>query len=317
MNTDKIKEIIENNKYLLIDPNQYHKGHGNTLSIKIVIPTYCQANCDFCFNKSNKKQQHDIDIFLKNLDISLSKVFNNVKRGFTIDITGNEPTFNVELLKNTLDIINKYRSYISQIVLTTNGFKLKECLSFIDMVDIINISVHHYDFNIRKEVFKTSNIPTDIQLKSIISDLKNKKVYVSAICVLNKDIDDFKDFFNRFSDWAIDLGFNDVRMRSNYMRNDSFMDKIFDLDIGEIIEASDVPGLKSKKIYDSKRDYYTYIFLGVETLVNIVIGAEMVIDDDGLLYIDYNKEYPISDDSLSYFNRIYVLGDNINEKRFE
>lgn len=317
MNTDKIKKIIENNKYLLIDPNQYHKGHGNTLSIKIVIPTYCQANCDFCFNKSNKKQQHDIDIFLKNLDISLSKVFNNVKRGFTIDITGNEPTFNVELLKNTLDIINKYRSYISQIVLTTNGFKLKECLSFIDMVDIINISVHHYDFNIRKEVFKTSNIPTDIQLKSIISDLKNKKVYVSAICVLNKDIDDFKDFFNRFSDWAIDLGFNDVRMRSNYMRNDSFMDKIFDLDIGEIIEASDVPGLKSKKIYDSKRDYYTYIFLGVETLVNIVIGAEMVIDDDGLLYIDYNKEYPISDDSLSYFNRIYVLGDNINEKRFE
>lgn len=317
MHIDKIKQIIENNNYLLIDPNQYHKGHGNALSVKVVIPTYCQANCDFCFNKRNKKQQHDADKFLKNLDISLSKIFNNVKREFTIDITGNEPTFNVELLKNTLDIINKYRSFIFKIVLTTNGFKLMDCLSFIDMVDIINISVHHYDFNIRKEIFKTNNILNDTRLKSIISDLKNKKIAVSAICVLNKEIDDFEEFYNQFSDWAISLGFSDIRMRSNYLRNDSFMDKIYDMDIGEIIETSDVPGLKSKKIYDSKRNYYTYIFLGVESLVNIVIGAEMVIDDDGLLYIDYNKEYPISDGSLSYFNRIYVLGDNINEKRFK
>ena len=113
------------------------------------------------------------------------------------------------------------------------------------------------------------------------------------------------------------MGFSDIRMRSNYLRNDSFMDRIYDMDIGKIIETSNVPGLKSKKIYDSKRNYYTYIFLGVESLINIVIGAEMVIDDDGLLYIDYNKEYPISDDSLLYFNRIYVLGDNINENCFK
>ena len=317
MSIDKIKQIIEKNKYLLIDPNTYHKGHGNALSVKVVIPTYCQANCDFCFNKSNKKQQHDIDKFLKNLDISLSKIFNNVKREFSIDITGNEPTFNVELLKDTLNIINKYRSFISKIVLTTNGFKLMECLSFIDMVDIINISVHHYDFEIRKEIFKTNNILNDIQLKNIISELKNKNIVVSAICVLNEEVDDFKDFYNKFSYWAIDMGFSDIRMRSNYLRNDSFMDKIYDMDIGKIIETSNVPGLKSKKIYDIKRNYYTYIFLGVESLINIVIGAEMVIDDDGLLYIDYNKEYPISDDSLLYFNRIYVLGDNVNENCFK
>lgn len=317
MHIDKIKQIIENNNYLLINPSQFHKAHGNTISVKVVIPTYCQANCDFCFNKRNKKQQYDVDIFLKNLDISLSKIFNNVKREFTIDITGNEPTFNVELLKNTLDIINKYRSFISKIVLTTNGFKLMDCLSFIDMVDIINISVHHYDFNIRKEIFKTNNILNDSQLKGIISDLKKQKIIVSAICVLNKEVNDFKSFYNRFSDWAINLGFNDVRIRSNYFRNDSFMDKIYDMNIGEIIEASNVPGLKSKKIYDRKRNYYTYIFIGVESLVNTVIGLEIVIDDDGLLYIDYNKEYPISDDSLSYFDKIYFLGKNINEKCFK
>ena len=185
------------------------------------------------------------------------------------------------------------------------------------MVDIINISVHHYDFNIRKEIFKTNNILNDSQLKSIISDLKKQKIIVSAICVLNKEVNDFKSFYNRFSDWAINLGFNDVRIRSNYFRNDSFMDKIYDMNIGEIIEASNVPGLKSKKIYDRKRNYYTYIFIGIESLVNTVIGLEIVIDDDGLLYIDYNKEYPISDDSLSYFDKIYFLGKNINEKCFK
>ena len=317
MCTDKIKQIIENNKYFLIEPSKYHKGHGNSLSVKIVIPTYCQANCDFCFNKNTKKKQYDADVFLKNLDISLSKIFNNIKREFTIDITGNEPTFNVQLLKEALTIINKYRSFISQIVLTTNGYRLMECLPFIGMVDIINISVHHYDFNVRKDIFKTNNILNDNQLKSITNTLKNKGISVTAICVLNKEIEDFKDFYNKFCDWAIEIGFSDIRMRSNYLRNDLFMDKIYNMDIGEIKESSDVPGLKSKKIYDKERNYYIYIFLGVESLVNIVIGAEMVIDDDGLLYIDYNKNYPVTDECLPYFNRIYVLGDNVNEKRFK
>ena len=67
MHIDKIKQIIENNNYLLINPSQFHKAHGNTISVKVVIPTYCQANCDFCFNKRNKKQQYDVDIFLKKL----------------------------------------------------------------------------------------------------------------------------------------------------------------------------------------------------------------------------------------------------------
>lgn len=317
MHIDKIKKIIENNNYLLINPSEYHKGHGNALSIKVVIPTYCQANCDFCFNKGNKKQKHDIDKFLKNLEISLSKIFNNVKREFSIDITGNEPTFNVDLLKNTLNIINKYRAFISKIVLTTNGFKLKDCLPFIDMVDIINISVHHYNFNIRKKIFRTDNILNDIDLKYIINELKNKEIAVSAICVLNKKISNFNEFYNNFSDWAVNLGFTDTRMRSNYLRNDSFIDKIYNMNIGKIEQTTNVPGLKSKKIYDSARNYYTYIFLGIESLVNVVIGAEMVIDDDGLIYIDYNKEYPVSDDSLLYFNKIYVLGDNVNENCFK
>ena len=317
MQTNKIKQIIENNSYILIDPNEYHKGHGNTLSIKVVIPTYCQANCDFCFNKSNNKQCHDKDLFLKNLDISLSKIFNNIKREFTIDITGNEPTFDVDLLKETLKIINKYKSYIYKIVITTNGFRLNECLSFIDMVDIINISVHHYDFNMRKNIFNTNKILNDADLKNVIGSLKRKKIHVSAVCVLNREISNFKDFYDNFTDWAISLGFNDTRIRSNYLRSDSFMNNIFDMDIGKIIESSDVPGLKSKKIYDEKKDYYTYIFLGVESLVDYVVGAEMVIDDDGLLYLDYNKEYPVNNENMFYFNKIYVLGDNVNEERLK
>ncbi len=316
MNDDKIEQIIKNNKYLLIDPNDYHKGHGSPLSIKIVLPTYCQANCEFCFNKTNTKQKHDKETFLKALDLSLTRIFKNIKRSFTIDITGNEPTYDVKLLKDTLTIINKYRTYIYKIVLTTNGYKLNDCLSFINMVDIINISVHHYDINKRIEAFKTDNILKDDELKEIISKLNDKKIHVTATCVLNVDIEDFKNYYNNFTDWAINMGFSDTRMRSNFLRNDSFMKKIFDTKVSNFEEISDVPGLKSKKIYDSKRNYTTNILIGVETLVKYVIGAEMIIDDDGLLYLDYGKNYPISDNSLKYFNHFYVFGD-VDEKRFE
>ena len=40
-----------------------------------------------------------------------------------------------------------------------------------------------------------------------------------------------------------------------------------------------------------------------------IIGVELVIDDDGLCYIDYNKRYMVDKNNIGYFNKMYVYND--------
>lgn len=76
------------------------KGHGDTLSVKIVIPTFCQANCEFCFNKHKwATKQYNFGRFLSNLRRSLYVIKESLTdRKITIDITGNEPTLHQNYL---------------------------------------------------------------------------------------------------------------------------------------------------------------------------------------------------------------------------
>ena len=47
------------------------------------------------------------------------------------------------------------------------------------------------------------------------------------------------------------------------------------------------------------------LYRGVKDLTECVIGSEIVIDDDGLIYLDYNKRYKIN--NLEDFDKnIYV-----------
>ena len=86
----------------------------NNLSVKLVIPSYCQANCPFCFNHLTKDtQRHHYGIFFDNLVKSLEMITNNVTdRGITLNITGNETTFNMFLLMKTMNILRKKFSLI-------------------------------------------------------------------------------------------------------------------------------------------------------------------------------------------------------------
>jgi hypothetical protein len=47
---------------------------------------------------------------------------------------------------------------------------------------------------------------------------------------------------------------------------------------------------------------------GVESLVDHVVGVEAVVDDNGLPYLDYGKQYPFSKD---YIEHIYIKKPNL------
>lgn len=310
MNNNVVYDLIgKNYEYHSVEAKDNTKGHGSNLSVKIVVPSYCQANCPFCFNQLTKgTQHHDIITFLDNLDKSLALITNNVtERGITLDITGNEPTFNIFLFKKFMDELKKYRHKVTRIILSTNGFRLNDCIPYMySIVDIVNISTHHYDYNKRKKIFNTTSIPNDEELKEIIRNLKDHKIKVTSVCVLYEDVKDFTTFYTKYTSWAKSLGFKDVRMRSNFRENDKFIDDYLAIDF-PIQSTNSLSGLTTKIITDEKDHFETRILKGVPDLTDYVLGAELVIDDDGKCYIDYNKRYPVDENTIEYFNRFYII----------
>lgn len=310
------KELKRDFRTVKID-NDFNIGHGHTLSVKIVMPCYCQANCPFCFNKQTSETQvHDFDSFYKNLDETLNILFTSIhNRKISLDITGNEPTFNVNEFKRVLCLLKKYRDeygcFIDKIVLTTNGYHLLECIDEIGLVvDIVNISVHHYDYEKRRsEIFRTKYVPSNDDLKNLNQKLHDRGIKTTSIGVIYEPIDEYLDYviyLLKFADFSKEVGFDNTRIRLDFTDETGAMDKIFDYSFTEEIVQKQA-GLFTKII--NRFGYEIRIYKGVKDLVDYVIGVEMVIDDDGKLYLDYNKRFPLNNREFWYdFNyNIFVL----------
>ena len=305
MNT--IKNLLgESNEYITVNPANFGAGHGNGLSVKIVIPAFCQAKCPFCFNNCTiETQKHDFKKFFVELRKSLDMVF-TLNRSISLDITGNEPTFNVPMFEQLMFILRDYKEKTSKIVLTTNGFHLRECLpSMAGVVDIVNISLHHYDENVRKnEILRTNFIPTNAELKEIIKIGNECGITFTAVAVLYKKFEIFKNFYNKFVEFARTTGFKDIRFRCNYVEQDDFTTEVMNTKF----DNYRVEHLKAlNTIYINENGYDVRIMAGVPDLTEIVVGAELVIDDDGKTYVDYNKRYAVNQENVNTFNYIYLL----------
>jgi len=296
--------------------NDSNIGHGHTLSVKIVMPCYCQANCPFCFNKQTLETQvHIFGVFYDNLKLSLDLLFNNISnRKISLDITGNEPTFNTEQFREVMDLLKRYKakfgSSIDKVVLTTNGYHLFECIDMINgVVDIVNISVHHYDYEVRRSnIFKTKYIPSNNDLKSINNALARHGIKTTSIAVINNqmNVTDWVEFLVMFSMFSDETGFENTRIRLDFTDETGAMEKIFDYQLKDEIVQKQC-GLFTKIL--NGNGYEIRIYKGVKDLVDYVVGIEMVIDDDGQLYLDYNKRFPLADRKywLDFNHHIYIF----------
>lgn len=297
--------------------NNFKIGHGHTLSVKIVMPCYCQANCPFCFNKQTSETQvHDFNSFYEKLDKSLELLFSTIhNRKISLDITGNEPTFNVDEFNKVLCLLKKYKDkyayFIDKIVLTTNGYHLLDCIDEVSLVvDIVNISLHHYDYETRRsEIFRTKYIPSNEDIKIINQRLHEHGISTTSIGVIYEPIDEYLDYviyLMKFADFSKEVGFDNTRIRLDFTDETGAMNKIFNYSFTEEIVQKQ-SGLSTKIL--NRNGFEIRIYKGVKDLVDYVIGVEMVIDDDGKLYLDYNKRFPLENREYWYdFNyNIFVL----------
>ena len=309
-------ELSKLNSYFtkqLLDIIQIRKSHyirsnyDNVLSIKLVLPIHCNAKCEFCYLR---KEEHNLAFnkkqFLDNFISSLREVISkNYGKAMSLDISGvGEPTFNLKFLKKVVDKLKEsdiIKNFI-RVTFTTNGYKLKEALPIIaDIVNYVNISIHNIDENKRKEIFHTNTTPNNEELDNLILTSYNLyNIKVSSVFVIDRL--SCEDFY-KINDWCIDKGFYTNRIRFNVYEPTTFKKRVskllveecrtLDNNLSVVYGENEIESSYYITLY--KNNLLCYIFDGIPDTASNAYGIGVNILDDGIAYIDFYKQYPLTE----------------------
>lgn len=277
------------------------KDYNKVISVKLVIPCGCNASCPFCYNKKNLTAQHDTQSFLKNFISSLERLLKAIgkKNPVSLDITGGEPTFDTDLLSLILIKLRDFRikDKVSRVTMTTNGTNLNQIpLKLMkDVVDYVNISVHDFRHKKRQNIMQI-DIP-DFVYRKAISQLNSIGITVSAVAVIFREIENFKQWRDRFIDWAKRQGFISVRFRCDVLWDsqvffDAYMTQSIHEDHFDVVNLEHTPDSSWCRL--RRKDGMRVFFLhGVADTTLLTKGIEYIIHNDGMCYCDYSKKMPI------------------------
>jgi len=300
----RVKEIALN-RIKIIENYLVRKDFNNVVTLKLFIPSGCNARCEFCYMKDylNTEDCNNKKIFLDNFLNSITEVINGVNGAFPIslDITGNEPTYDYNLL---IEVLNKLKNYklkdkICRTTIATNGFQLKKVLNnFRGVIDYVNISVHDYDYNKRNSIFGTKTL-NDFDYMDIVLSLHNIGIDCSAVCVLYKEIDGFKYFTKFFIQWCKEIGFKNIRFRNDVFWKNSKFNEYKDIIIADklsyhVIQQENTNDSNWCRISDNE-GFFVFFLDGVKDTSVVSKGIEYVINDDGRVYTDFYKRQKLED----------------------
>ncbi len=170
----------------------------------------CQANCAFCIyhneactGKFNIEKYKEVLKYLNSrTDLDIGK----------LNLTGGEPLLNGELFKDIMDttIENIEINRKPEVTLNTNGYtkNLDLVLNYQYFLDSVGLSRHHYDDKINKDIFNTSFVPDENEIRNFMNSMENKKI-IQLRCNLMKDKIDSCEEIRKYMDWAISVGVHD------------------------------------------------------------------------------------------------------------
>lgn len=277
------------------------KDYNKVISIKLVMPVGCNAKCPFCYNRDKSMTQYNVKEFLDNFIPSLEHLLNEIgdKNPVSLDITGGEPTLDINLLSTVLTKLKDFniKDKVSRVTMTTNGTNISQipenCL--IDVVNYVNISVHDHRHWVRKNIMQLDLC--DFNYEKRIFSLNLLGIKVSAVAVISEEIPNFPQWRDDFINWAHRLGFIAVRFRCDvFWKNsncfdtymmDSKNEEQFDVINYECTPDSHWCRLRRK---DGMRVFFLH---GVMDTTEYTKGIEYVIHTDGKCYCDFYKRTPI------------------------
>ena len=282
----------------------YRKDFNNVITVKLVIPSGCNAKCTFCYNKENaslcyNKKKEFLDNFIDSLEDLILRI--DGKQPISLDITGNEPTFDIGLFKSVMDKLRRFylKDKICRITLTSNGYNLEKVIPYMrGVVKYVNVSVHSYDAKERKDIFGIDDILRLPDYRRIVSKLLDIGIDASAVCVLHKDIPKFNAFLYNFVTWCKYAGFQSLRIRNDVFWKDSKFDEYFDMVINNkryyVIQKENTNDSTWCRVSDNE-GFFIFMLKGVFETGEVSKGIEYVIADDGLCYTDFHKKEKIED----------------------
>ena len=292
------------------------EDYNKVISIKLVMPVGCNAKCSFCYNRDKTSTTFDKEEFLDNFIPSLEHLLNEIgdKNPVSLDITGGEPTLDVDLLSLVLIKLRDFgiKDKVFRVTMTTNGTNLYQIPIELmqDVINYVNISVHDYRQKERENIIQI-HTPA-LAYKRIISRLNSVGITVSAVAVVFREIENFNLWRDNFINWAKQQGFISVRFRCDvFWKNsncfdtymmDSKNEEQFDVINYECTPDSHWCRLRRK---DGMRVFFLH---GVEDTTVHTKGIEYVIHTDGKCYCDFYKRTPID----KYEYEIGKIYDGVN-----
>lgn len=280
------------------------QNYNHVITVKLIIPSGCNAHCVFCYMNDPKMQmEYDKQAFLNNLIPSLDEILYTIgnHNPVSIDITGNEPTYDVDLLRKVLQKLRDFEisKKVCRVTMTTNGLNLLQVVpDLAGVVNYVNISVHDFRHPERIKIMGWSGL-SDAQYLLRVNALAKHGITASAISVLYQPIPNFKMWRDQFIAWCEEIGFIGLRFRCDaFLQDKSFFEQYMQ----ESMDDAQFEVLVHEQTPDShwcrlrRFDRFRVFFLeGVLDTSEHTKGIEYVIADDGKLYADFYKRTPIED----------------------
>lgn len=186
---------------------------------KVYLSYKCEGNCPFCLTEVRPKTD---EVQLVEYGANFFKEIYRYYEGGgrKVLFTGGEPTDVIDKLLGMLQILRMFSFEL--VVLYTNGVKLLNeikyqgergtILNFLSQAGLrkLNMSVHHYNANKRKEL---SEHVGKAQTETIISKIKENGLDLRLNCTLQKDFIGNLEEIKKYLHWANSLGVKDVYFR--------------------------------------------------------------------------------------------------------
>lgn len=124
-----------------------------------------------------------------------------------VKITGGEPFYDVKLLDEVITVLYETFGIDLELSISTNGMWLERLheIKYLEYIEAIHISRHHYDDSINRGLFGGAAVPNGAKLREIVSSVSFPDIFVFN-CMLLKGYIDSREEAHRFLDFSIDVG---------------------------------------------------------------------------------------------------------------